>query len=324
MKKLKFWLTGLLIMQLMLAVALLLTNQWQAQKSKPKPLLTLDLKTIDQLTLEDKGNEVTLVKSGDTWVLSDNQLPVKSDDINELLRSLKMLQTSWPVATLSSSHKRFEVVKEKFVRHIQLYSKGTLVEELYFGSSPGLRQSHVRRVGDDAIYNVGLDTLDINANIATWVDESLIAAGDVSALKGPDYNIKRHGATWGFNRSGPSIFLGNSKQGKLDQNKVDEFVSALSDLKIAGIAKYKPVLSSDDTIKVKLEITDDKGSWTYLFIKVGDAYFVSRNDHSNMFILDKPVYENIVGIKQSDLLVEKPKADKETEQPTSALEAISG
>lgn len=324
MKKLKFWLIGLLIMQLMLAVALLLTNQWQAQKSKPKPLLTLDWNTIDQLTLEDKGNEVTLVKSGDTWVLSDNQLPVKSDDINELLQSLKMLQTSWPVATLSSSHKRFEVVKEKFVRHIQLYSKDNLVEELFFGSSPGLRQSHVRRVGDDAIYNVGLDTLDINANIGTWVDKSLIAAGDISTLKGSDYNIKRNGATWGFNRSGPSIFLGNSKQGKLDQNKVDEFVSALANLEIISVAKYKPVLGSDDTIKVKLEITDDKGSWTYLFIKVGNAYFVSRNDHSNMFILDKLVYENIVGIKQSDLLIEKPKAEKTVEQPTSALEAISG
>jgi len=324
MKKLKFWLTGLLIMQLMLAAALLLTNQWEAQKSKPKPLLSLDWNTIDQLTLEDKGSDVTLVKSDDAWVLSDNQLPVKKDDIKELLRSLKILQTGWPVATLSSSHKRFEVVEDKFVRHIQLYSKGNLVEELFFGSSPGLRQSHVRRVGDDAIYNVGLDTLDINANGETWVDESLISAGDISAIKGNDYNIKRNGATWEFNRSGPSIFLGNSKQGQLDQNKVDEFVSTLSNLKFMGVAKYKPVLSSDDTIKVKLEITDDKGSWTYLFIKVGEAYFVSRNDQSNIFILKESVYENIVGIKQSDLLVEKPKMDGEAKKPTSVIEAISG
>ncbi len=306
MKKLKFWLTGLLLIQLLLAMALLLNNQWEAQKNKPKPLLAIDWQGVDQLMIETKDFGVTLLKSDASWILSDTKLPINNDDINELLRSLKNLQTSWPVATMSNSHRRFEVADDKFLRHVEVYSQGNLLGELFFGSSPGLRQSHVRRAGDDAIYNVGLDTLDINANADLWIDKGLIAASDISVIRGPDYNVKKTGATWFFNRSGPSIFLGNSKQGKLDQNKVDELSEALSNLDIKKVARYKPVLTSDDTVKTKLEVTDKNGSWTYLFVKVGDAYFVQRNDREEMFTLGKAVYEKIADLRQTDLTIAKP------------------
>jgi hypothetical protein len=315
MKKLKFWLTGLLFAQLLLAIALLFFNQWEEQKSKPKPILAIDWNNVDKLIVEDNDSDVTLTKTENTWVLSNTKLPIKQDDIQELLKSLEMLQTSWPVATLKSSHKRFEVVKDKFVRRIQIFSKDKLVEELFFGSSPGLRQSHVRRVGDDAIYSVDLDTLDINANSEMWIDTSFLATGsDISLIKGPDYSLKRPGASWEFNQSGPSIFLGSSRHGKLDQAKVEAFASFLSNLEIISVAQYKPVLTSDDTTKVKLEITDEKGSWTYLFVNVGDAYFVSRNDQSDMFILDQDVYESIANVTQADLLVDKPKSDDEANE----------
>lgn len=315
MKKLKFWLTGLLFAQLLLAIALLFINQWEEQKSKPKPILAIDWNNVDKLIVEDNDSDVTLTKTENTWVLSNIKLPIKQDNIQELLRSLDMLQTSWPVATLKSSHKRFEVVKDKFVRRIQIFSKDKLVEELFFGSSPGLRQSHVRRVGDDAIYSVDLDTLDINANSEMWIDTSFLATGsDISLIKGPDYSLKRPGASWEFNQSGPSIFLGSSRHGKLDQAKVEAFTSFLSNLEIISVAQYKPVLTSDDTTKVKLEITDEKGSWTYLFVNVGDAYFVSRNDQSDMFILDQGVYESIANVTQADLLVDKPKTDDEANE----------
>lgn len=315
MKKLKFWLTGLLFAQLLLAIALLFINQWEEQKSKPKPILAIDWNNVDKLIVEDNDSDVTLTKTENTWVLSNTKLPIKQDNIQELLRSLEMLQTSWAVATLKSSHKRFEVVKDKFVRRIQIFSKDKLVEELFFGSSPGLRQSHVRRVGDDAIYSVDLDTLDINANSEMWIDTSFLATGsDISLIKGPDYSLKRPGASWEFNQSGPSIFLGSSRHGKLDQAKVEAFTSFLSNLEIISVAQYKPVLTSEDTTKVKLEITDEKGSWTYLFVNVGDAYFVSRNDQSDMFILDQGVYESIANVTQADLLVDKPKTDDEANE----------
>jgi hypothetical protein len=306
MKKLKFWLTGLLLLQVLLAVALVWNNQREAIKNQPKPLLSINWQSVDKLTIEDKSGGITLVRNDQSWSLSNQQLPISTEDINEFLHHLKALKTGWPVATLSSSHKRFEVSDDKFVRRIHLYSKDKLIGKLFFGSSIGLRQSNVRREGDDSIYNAELDTLDISANPESWFDKSLLAASDISAIKGPDYNLKRNGATWGFNRSGPSIFLGNSNQGRLNQNKVDELTEALSNLVILKISSLQPDLNTDKTEKVKIEITDDKGSWIYQFIKADDSYYVSRDDRKELFTLDKTVYEKIAALKQSDLVFTKP------------------
>ena len=305
MKKLKFWLTSLLLLQVLLATALLWNNQREMIKNQPKPLLNIDWKTVDKLTIEDTSGGITLVKNDQSWALSNQQLPVSNEDINEFFHQLKALKTGWPVATLTSSHKRFEVSDDKFVRRLHLYSKGKVIGKLFFGSSIGLRQSNVRRDGDDSIYNAQLDTLDISANPEIWFDKSLLAASDISAIKGPDYNLKRNGATWGFNRSGPSIFLGNSKQGRLNQDKVDELTEALANLPILKISSLKPDLNAEGVEKVKIEITDDKGSWVYHFIKAGDSYYVSRNDREELFTLDKTVYEKIAAVKQSELIFTK-------------------
>ena len=75
MKKLKFWLTGLLFAQLLLAIALLFFNQWEEQKSKPKPILAIDWNNVDKLIVEDNDSDVTLTKTENTWVLSNTKLP---------------------------------------------------------------------------------------------------------------------------------------------------------------------------------------------------------------------------------------------------------
>jgi Domain of unknown function (DUF4340) len=306
MKKLKFWLTSLLLLQLLLAAVLLWSNQQEAIKNQPKPLLSIDWQSIDMITIEDKVGGITLLKSTQSWILSNEQLPINIDDINDLLGNLKTLKTGWPVTTLSSSHNRFEVSDDRFVRRVNLYSNGTVIGKLLFGSSTGLRQSYVRRGGDDSIYNASFDTLSILTNAASWFDKSLLSSSDISAVRGPDYNLKRSGATWELNRSGPSIFLGNTQQGRLDQDKVDVLTEALSNLVITKTSSFKPELSNDKMEKVKIEVTDDKGSWTYHFIAAGNYFYVSRSDRDGMFTLNQAVYEQIAGVSQSDLIFAKP------------------
>ena len=306
MKKLKFWLTSLLLLQLLLAAVLLWSNQQEAIKNQPKPLLSIDWQSIDMITIEDKAGGITLLKSTQSWILSNEQLPINIDDINDLLGNLKTLETGWPVTTLSSSHNRFEVSDDRFVRRVHLYSNGTVIGKLLFGSSTGLRQSYVRRGEDNSIYNASFDTLSILTNAGIWFDKSLLASSDISAIRGPDYNLKRTGANWEFNRSGPSIFRGNSKQGRLDQDKVDVLTEALSNLVITKTSSFKPELSQDKIEKIKIEVTDDKGSWTYHFIAAGNYFYVSRSDRDEIFTLNQAVYEQIAGVRQSDLVFVKP------------------
>lgn len=317
MKKLTFWLTSLLLIQLLLAVALLWNNQREARLNQPKPLLSIDWQAVDSLSIEDKANGVYIAKSEGQWMLSKQQLPASNDKVNELLRNLEKLHTGWPVATTSNSHKRFQVAEDKFIRRVQLYSGGEVLGELFFGNSPGLHQSHVRRKGDDSIYTVDIDTLDMLPSSRPWFDISLLAVKDARSIKGPDYNIKKVGTIWAFNRAGPSIFRGNTKQGKLNQENVERLDKALADLVIQRVANnFQPDYQSAETLEVKLVVSDPKNSWTYHFIRDEGRHYVRRSDRDLFFAMNKSVFDPIASIRQVDLIFDK------TETSTTLTEGL--
>jgi hypothetical protein len=306
MKKLTFWLTSLLLIQLLLAVAVLWNSQREARLNQPKPLLSIDWQAVDSISIEDKTKGVYIEKSEEQWMLSKEQLPASNDKVNELLGNLEKLHTGWPVATTSKSHKRFDVAEDKFIRRVQLYSNGEVLGELFFGSAPGLRQSHVRRKGDDSIYTADIDALDMLPSSRPWFDTELLAVKDARTIKGPDYNIKKVGTIWAFNRTGPSIFLGNTKQGKLNQKNVERLVGALANLVIQRAAgNYQPDYQSAETVEVKLVVSDAKNSWTYHFVREEGQHFVRRSDRDLFFTMRKPVFDSIARIRQVDLIVDK-------------------
>jgi hypothetical protein len=319
MKKLRFWLTGLLFIQLLLAVALLWSNQWEAKQNQPKPLLNIDWQAIDKIAIRDKKTGFSAVKSGETWLLSDIEILADKESLGELLRNLQRLQTSWPVATSPNSHKRFEVAEDKFVRRIQLYSGNDLVGELFLGSAPGLRQSHARITGSDSIYTVELDTLNILPSRNQWIDKALIAAKNIISIQGPDYNLKKTGLSWSFNRSGPSIFLGNTDLGKINQDKVDELAGALSNLRIQRVANTAAEINSALTDKVTLIVSDGENRWIYELLEYGANHFIRRSDIDVLFSVERDVYEEISNVRQADLILAKP--DTSGEPAAGATEA---
>jgi Domain of unknown function (DUF4340) len=309
MKKLTFWLTSLLLIQLLLAAALLWNSQREARLNQPKPLLSIDWQAVDSISIEDKSSGVYIEKSEEQWRLSREQLPASNDKVNELLGSLEKLHTGWPVATTSNSHKRFDVAEDEFIRRVQLYRDGEVLGELFFGSAPGLRQSHVRRKDDDSIYTVDIDTLDMLPSSRPWFDTELLAVKDARIIKGPDYNIKKVGTIWVFNRTGPSIFLGNTKQGKLNQESVERLDKALADLAIQRSADtFQPDYQSAETVAMKLEVSDAKNSWTYHFVRDEGRHYVRRSDRDLFFAMRKTVFDSIASIRQVDLIFGKTEA----------------
>ena len=303
MKQLKFWLTSLLMLQVLIAATLLWSNHLESVAHKPKPILDIDWASIDKFTIEDTGGGITLVKSNSSWSLSNQQLPVSTASVNAFLRNLKSLKTGWPVATLRDSHERFKVSDSKFVRRVELFKNNASVGKLLFGSSIGLRQSNVRQINDDTIYNVKLDTLDISANVGEWFNKSLIAANNINMIKAADYRLKRTGASWEFDRSGPSILLGKGSPKRLDQNKADELDQLLSSLKILKISSFNPDTQPNASEKLQVDVTDDTGKWIYTFVKSDNSFYVTRSDRNEYFTLDQAVYEKIAGIKKVDLIV---------------------
>ena len=310
MKKLKFWLKISLLLQLVISLAILWGSHLESSSHKPAQLLSLNWTSIDKFTVEDKIGGITLVRSGKSWSLSNQQLPVSTSAINKFLNNLISLKTGWPIATLSSSHERFKVTESQFVRRVELFANNVSVGKLLFGSSIGLRQSNVRSISDNNIYNAKLDTLDVSANIEDWFDKSLIAAGDINKIEGKKYSLTRIGATWEFDRSGPSILMGQRSLGILDQNKAAELDNIFTTLKILKISSYKPNSKSAASENFQVKIDDDKGSWTYTFAKTGTKFYVNRNDREEYFTLDQGIYEKVSSVTQSALIYKKPAKDQ--------------
>tara|TARA_B100001093_G_scaffold227616_1_gene218207 strand:- start:436 stop:1359 length:924 start_codon:yes stop_codon:yes gene_type:complete len=307
MRQLRFWLISLFFIQLLITGGLFWGNYISTLKNKPTQLLNINWANIDKFTVEDTVGGITIVKSDDTWLLSNQQLPISDADINKFLYNLMTLKTGWPIATLRSSHERFKVSENKFIRRVELFSENKSLGKLLFGTSIGLRQSNVRAVNDDNIYNAKLDTLDISANIEDWFDKSLISANDINQIKGRDYSLKRIGATWQLDQSGPTILLGKQTLGRLDQSKVSNLELALTNLKILKITSFKPNLQDNISENFKLYVVDDIGEWTYTFVKHDRKYYVNRNDRERYFTLKEEVYEGIAAAAtQSKLLVESP------------------
>ncbi|MAD58035.1 MAG: hypothetical protein CMK44_05605 [Porticoccus sp.] len=306
MKQLKFWLISLLLIQLTISGGLFWQNHISSLENKPVQLLKIDWANIDKFTIEDTAGGITIVKINNSWLLSNQQLPVSEIDVTKFLYNLMSLKTGWPVATLEASHDRFKVSDNKFIRRVELFANNKSLGKLLFGTSIGLRQSNVRARNDNNIYNAKLDTLDISANIEDWFDKSLIAASDISKIKGRGYSLKRIGAIWQPDQSGPSILMGKKTLGRLNQNKISELEAAFSNLKILKITGFKPSQSTKIDDKFKIIIVDEIGTWEYIFISSDRKFYVTRNDREEYFSLSKESFDIISATIHEELVERLP------------------
>ena len=222
------------------------------------------------------------------------------------------MRSGWPVATTTSSRERFEVEKDTFQRRLQLYQGDTLAAELLVGTSPGFRKVHIRKSDDDAIYAVPLNSYELPPKNDDWLDKSLLAANEISSIKGPDYALQKTDGNWVFDNSDSAEQKGEPKAApELNTDKAKQLASALTSLRVQSLA---PVLD-DKTTAMSIKVSEPKGDWTYQFIQAGDKYYVSRSDRDTVFSINKSEFEYIAQIRRPQLL-DTSQADKKPAENT--------
>ncbi|MFA0040120.1 hypothetical protein AB4423_25970 [Vibrio chagasii] len=77
---------------------------------------------------------------------------------------------------------------------IALYSKGGKVNELYVGTSPCFKRSHIRQEDDD-VYALELSAYEASAKDSGWLDKSLLALPSVKRIKGEDFELSKEDDT---------------------------------------------------------------------------------------------------------------------------------
>ncbi|MBB5211141.1 DUF4340 domain-containing protein [Microbulbifer hydrolyticus] len=311
MKNLQMALSGVLALQLVLAAGLFWNtsarNQAQAQQTQ---LVQTKTDALKRLEIAGDDERVTLVKKDGQWQLPDlHDLPVDSDKLDTLLAKLTALKGNWPVATSNSARERFEVAEDKFRKHLKLYTTDgdTPTAELLVGTSPGFRKVHVRRADDDAIYAVELNSFDLPENAGSWLDKTLLAAGDIERIEGPDYQLRKNGDNWKFataNSDGKEIVVP-----AVDPGKSRELASALEKLRVTSPAEEIP-----DVEETEIVVQSERGELRYHFAQADNKYYVRRNDREQVFEIAKYDFERVVNKRHDDLvLVEREEKEQTAE-----------
>ncbi|MFA0039029.1 DUF4340 domain-containing protein [Vibrio chagasii] len=70
-----------------------------------------------------------------------------------------------------------------------LYSKGGKVNELYVGTSPGFKRSHIRQEEDDDVYALEFSAYKASTKDSDWLDKSLLALPSVKRIKGENFEL---------------------------------------------------------------------------------------------------------------------------------------
>ena len=234
MKLNSHWLKGLLVLQILLAAILFWNNQQENKLPDQALLADLSPDQIDKIVISSQASSVTLQKQGEDWILPDwNRLPAKQAGVNLALKKLEELKVEWPVTTSSSSHDRFELSEDNYRRRIQLQKGDSQLGEILLGTSPGFRKVHLRLPGEDQVYALELSTHEFSDRVNDWLDKTLLASKNPRSIKSSLFNLTRKQDQWQLQRPDGTALEPDA----VDQQKLNQFVSALSNLSVTGVAE---------------------------------------------------------------------------------------
>jgi hypothetical protein len=278
--------------QLLLAGGLFASRAGNDAGQAPAPWLAFPASDVTRIVIADANDSTTLARTGEQWQLSDMQLlPANQGRITTLLDDFGKLSTRWPVAQSASSRERFEVSEEKFQRHLQLYNGDTLLGDYYFGTSPGFRQTHARRNGEDAVYALAFNNFDLPVDDNDWLDKGLLKVSDIDRIEGDGYLLTGSNEDW-------QLAPGNEPDATaFDNSKAKTLATALQGLQVLRVADSVPAGESRS-----VTVAAGDMSWVFRFTKADTSYYVQRSDIEQAFTISAADYDRIAGLSRGSLL----------------------
>ncbi len=309
-------LSGVLVLQLAVAGGLLWKSNSAADFTPAVQLVSVDPSTVDQIIIEDGEGRVTLTNVDEQWRLDDEHKTLADAmKINELLSDLTELKPGLPVASTTGSHPQLEVAEDSFQRRLTLNAGDELVADLYMGTSPGFRKSHIRQADQNQVYAAGLNTFDVPADQDGWLDKELLAFDNVNGVQSESVELAFADDQW-------SIIQPENQTDthEVDQDGLASIVSRLNSLRVNGFAvplesdePADAVAASDESVQSEVEelmthsitVVQNDTPITLVLSKKGSKATIERSDINGLFALPIATYEDLTADAIQQLIVEK-------------------
>jgi hypothetical protein len=298
-------LTGVLVLQLVLAAGLYWRNQTAATAPPASPLVAGPTAAITRILVEGKDGKAELAGGPGAWRLPNlDNLPASTATVDALLSKLGAVDTGWPVTTTASSHVRFEVAEDNFQRRVRVYDDEKLVADFLLGTSPGFRKVHLRREGEPEVYAVELSSFEFPSADADWLDKGLVSHPEATTIQTPDLDLERGEEGWVLRGQAGS----ESTTAAEDKEQVTGIADAITGLQVTGVAEAEAGAVPPDAYAVT--VTGADGTSVQLSFYRSDAsYLVYDSASEKTFEISQYDFERIVGATDDDAV---PATDEES------------
>ena len=265
------WLSSLLFVQLGLMAWL---NQ-SPKQTEATQFVAITEQVIEQVTLEESGNQLTLKAKGDAWILPQYaDLSVDAKKITQLLDAFAP-KNRLPVATSAQSQRRFEVSDDAYQRKLTLTSsEGSQV--FYVGQQAGVKQSYVRQQGTDYIYELPLVHHELSAQPKDWFARDLLRMDNINAIEGKDFKLVKQDERW--------VLESLSQDLEPNQENIDVITTQLQYINAQELAAPKEL----GEIKAEFKVYANEVVGTYSLYKLNDRWLVKSDLNPHAFYVASP------------------------------------
>lgn len=321
MTRTQWILAGILAVQVLLLIA---AAPWSSETGieSSHPLLP-ELESFTPARLEIQENDersVTLDRKGDAWVLPDeDNFPADSSKVDQLLDDLEAIKVRRPVVTQSRYHDTFKVAEDEHERRLRIWKDADDDPEieLFVGTSPNYRVSHVRVGGDDRVYEArGVGAYDLRSTPLSWVNQTFVDVpfDDVTRFTLSNEHgrieLAREEGEWKL------VSPAGSGEPSLDTTAVDSLVRSVASLRLsepAGAIDASAQGFDDPAATVEIAYhTGEEATEEVVEVRVGAEVgdgdgkrYASRSGFDHAVILSKYEADKLTGKKLADLQSEE-------------------
>lgn len=293
MKSTSIVLVGLFVAQVAAAGVLYYNTMSQRSVRPQGSLLAYDSDVVDQISVQEGENTITLVKKQDDWVIESNQLPAQRVRVDQAIQTLGDMQLGWSVASSDGSHQQLEVADDKYQRRVKVSGGDATLGDIFIGTSPGFKRSHVRVADTDEVYSVAVNAFDFPTKVGEWIDKSLLQATNITSVTIDEKVLEQKDDQW--------VYDGNQST---DQEKVAELIKVFENLRVNDISD----VAAEGLEFESVALTADGQDYDYRFAASGSDYLVARADIDSLFKISQDSYDKVVA---AELLAPDPEPESE-------------
>ena len=313
----------LLILQIGLTVAVHQQQAVNLESTAPdSAFLSFTPDSISSVRINGPENEELVLQKNDKgWIMPGAfSAPASKRQVDDLLQKLTDARQGLAVATSKGAAKRFKTAVDDFERHVILKQGDSVVGDFYLGTSAGMRNSHVRKAGEDTVVSIPVGSHEVDVEADSWLDRTLadLNKDDLKAVVLGDISLTQK------KEDKETVWLldGASKE-ETEKEAVDKLLNKVTAISVQSVldpATSADLFKKDPTVQFTVTKQDDS-TVTYAFVKNDDKeddYFILKmSDNELYFKVGKWLVDDLTEAKREKLLVgyEEKKEDVPVVQP---------